>query len=110
MLTKKEFTDAMTAIVDQLEEDKRLSGALNIVVNRNYGMCHYDTAYALPGLVKLLATVMKDKNSWIEYWLYELECGAKYRTGSITQDGKPIKLKTIADLYALLKKECRNKK
>jgi len=105
MLTKKEFTDAINAIVAQLNEDKRLSGALNVLVNRNYGMCHYDTAYALPGLIKLLVSVMQDKYSWIEYWLYELDCGAKYRPSSVTQDGKPIKLKTIADLYALLKKE-----
>ena len=109
MLTKKEFTDAMTAIVAQLEEDKRISSALNVIVNRNYGMCHYDTAYALPGLIKLIVTVMQDKHDWIEYWLYELECGKKYRSGSVAQYGKPVKLKTISDLYALLEKEYKDK-
>ena len=107
MLTKKEFTDAMTAIVEQNAEDDRISKALSSICHDS---CFYDTKYATKGLLGLLKSTMKDSYEWIEYWLYELECGAKYQTGSITQDGKPIKLKTIADLYALLKKEYKNKK
>ena len=107
MLTKKEFTDAMTAIIEQNAEDDKISKALNSICHDS---CFYDTKYATKGLLGLLKSTMKDSYEWIDYWLYELECGAKYRTGSITQDGKPIKLKTIADLYALLKKEYKNKK
>lgn len=112
MLTKKEFTDAMNAVVAQIAEDKRISGALNAVINLNYsGKCYFDTKHALPGLIKMLVSTMQDKCEWIEYWLYELDCGAKYRPSSVTdKHGKPIKLKTIADLYALLKKEYKDKK
>lgn len=107
MLTKKEFTDAMTAIVEQNAEDDRISKALSSTCS---DYCFYCTKHATKGLLDLLKSTMKDDYEWIDYWLYELECGAKYRTGSITQDGKPIKLKTIADLYALLKKEYKDKK
>ena len=108
MLTKKEFTDAMTAIVEQNAEDDRISKALSSICPDS--CFFYDTKHATKGLLNLLKSTMKDTYEWIEYWLYELECGAKYRTDSVTQDGKPIKLKTIADLYALLKKEYKNKK
>ena len=107
MLTKKQFTDAMTAIVEQNAEDDRISKALNSICS---DYCFYCTKHATKGLLDLLVSTMKDTYEWIDYWLYELECGEKYRAGSITQDGKPIKLKTIADLYALLKKEYKNKK
>ena len=111
MLTKKEFTDAMTAIVLQINEDKRMSHALSSIVHADYGKCYIYTKYALPGLIKLLESIMQDKCEWIKYWLYELDCGEKYRPSSITDNqGKPIKLKTIADLYALLKKEYKDKK
>lgn len=106
MLTKKEFTDAMTAIVEQNAEDDIISKALNSICPVT---CFYGTKYATEGLLNLLKSTMKDTYEWIEYWLYELECGEKYRAGSVTQDGKPIKLKTISDLYALLKKEYKNK-
>lgn len=112
MLTKKEFTDAMNAVVAQIAEDKRISDALNAVINLNYsGKCYFDTKHALPGLIKMLVSTMKDTSEWIEYWLYELDCGTKYRPSSVTdKHGKPIKLKTISDLYALLKKEYKDKK
>jgi len=107
MLTKKEFTDAMTAIVEQNAEDDRISKALRSICPDS---CFYSTKHATKGLLNLLKSTMKDSYEWIEYWLYELECGEKYKAGSITQDGKYIKLSTISDLYALLEKEYKNKK
>ena len=108
MLTKKEFTDAMTAIIEQNAEDDRISKALSSICPDS---CFYDTKYATKGLTRLLESIMQDSFDWIEYWLYELDCGRKYRPSSAKDaDGKPIKLKTISDLYALLKKEYKNKK
>lgn len=108
MLTKKEFADAMTAIINQNKADDEICKALSSFCNDS---CFYDTKYATKGLLDLLKSTMKDTNEWIEYWLYELDCGAKYQHSSVTDaNGKPIKLKTIADLYALLKKDCKDKK
>lgn len=108
MLTKKEFTDAMAAIIEQNAEDDKISKALSSICPDS--CCFYGTKHATKGLLNLLKSTMKDTYEWIDYWLYELECGEKYRAGSITQDGKYIKLRTIADLYALLKKEYKDKK
>lgn len=107
MLTKKEFTDAMTAIVEQDAEDDRISKALGSICS---DYCFYGTKHATKGLLNLLKSTMKDSYEWIKYWLYELECGTKYQNDSVLFNKKPCKLKTIADLYALLKKEYKNKK
>src|SRR5574344_1737959 len=108
MLTKKEFTDAMTAIVEQNAEDDIISNALS---SSCADPCFYSTKYATKGLINLLKSAMKDTFDWIEYWLYDLECGCKwYSQCARGADGRSIKLKTIADLYALLKKEYKDKK
>ena len=107
MLTKKQFTDAMTAIVEQNAEDDRISKALSSICPDS---CFYDTKYATKALIYLLKSTMKDSYEWIEYWLYELDCGRKYKPSSVTHDGKPTKLQSIGDLYALLKKEYKDKK
>ena len=108
MLTKKEFTDAMNAIIAQNKADEDICRAITSFCNDS---CFYATKYATKGLLDLLISTMKDKYEWIEYWLYDLECGRKwYSQCARGADGRSIKLKTIADLYALLKKEYKDKK
>ena len=108
MLTKKEFTDAMTAIIEQNAEDDRISKALSSICPDS---CFYDTKYATKALIYLLKSTMKDSCEWIEYWLYDLDCGRKWYAKCATdENGKPIKLQSISDLYALLKKEYKGKK
>ena len=58
--------------------------------------------------VTLLERVTNDTSSWISYWVYELDCGRKYKNRMITEsDGTIIKLATIEDLWKLLKSEER---
>ena len=108
MLTKEEFTDAITAIIEQDAEDDKISKALSSICPDS--CCFYGTKHATKGLLNLLKSTMKDSYEWIDYWLYELECGKKYQNDSVLFNKKPCKLKTIADLYALLKKEYKDKK
>ncbi len=110
MLSKIEFIDALGAIATQLDEDRRLSAAMSEIISADCGKVWFDTRFALPGLLKLLSTVMQDTSGWLEYWLYELDCGKKYRKDSVKDaKGKPIKMQTIADVYALLKSEYKEK-
>ena len=54
-------------------------------------------------LVLLLEYMTNDEDSWISYWLYELNCGEKYVEGSILDENdNPIPCKTLEDLYSLI--------
>lgn len=52
----------------------------------------------------MLTDIMGDVESgWIGYWLYELECGKRWKPGAVEdEDGKEVKLQTIQDLWNVL--------
>lgn len=53
--------------------------------------------------VELLSIVCDDTSGWIEYWVYELDCGREYKEGMIkSKNGSIIALQTIEDLWNLL--------
>ena len=57
-------------------------------------------------VVRLLEVIFNDKGEWIQYFLYELNWGEKYKDGCITDtDGSFIRLSTIDELYDFLLKE-----
>ena len=57
----------------------------------------------ISNLVDLLEYTMNDKDEWISYFVYELDCGKRYKEGAIKNaDGSPIPLATIEDLWAIL--------
>ena len=59
-------------------------------------------------VVRLLEVIFNDKGEWIQYFLYELNWGEKYKDGCITDiDGSFIKLRTIEELYNFLAKEMK---
>ena len=51
---------------------------------------------------EFLREVMRDKNEWISYYLWELDFGAKWHEGVIIEKGKDVKLLTPEDLYDFL--------
>lgn len=102
-MNKKQFIDALKAVSSQYREDKKISLAINCIVNQDFGCAYFDTKFALRGLIKLLEHISGDKHKWIDYWVYELQCGDKYERGMIKEkNGKNIKLKTEEDVYNLL--------
>lgn len=100
MISKKAFCDAVTAIVGQLARTKEVERHLEALSD---GWANFDSGPALEGLICLLEVITQDKSEWLRYWLYELEEGAKYKPSSVTIDGKIVKLKTVGDLYRILK-------
>lgn len=54
-------------------------------------------------IVDLLEICFNDKEKWIYYWVIELDFGDKYRDGMIRRGKTTIPLKTVKDLYYLLK-------
>ena len=53
-------------------------------------------------IIELLTKIMKDENNWIDYYCNELNFGKRFKSGMVTIEGKPIKLKTAKDLYLIL--------
>ena len=60
-------------------------------------------------LCKMLKELTNDKSDWIEYYCWELDFGSKYKPGSIKDvDGTNIPLKTVEDLWDMLKENMKN--
>ena len=101
ILSWKEFKKYMWAITAQIKRNDDINKAAGVM----FPSCHAvtETGPALDTLVELVSFLMRDATGWIEYWLYDLEQGEKYKPGMVQIDGKPVKLKTVYDLYRILK-------
>lgn len=53
----------------------------------------------------------KKETDWVGFWIYELKGGKKYKKGMVQDEyGEEIKLKTVDDLYEVVKNERRGTK
>lgn len=88
---------------------------INAFLDRLCGFCgeanqgRIDFELTFPSLmddvVDLLKIATNDRDDWIGYWVYELNCGQKYKDGMVKEkDGRIVKLKTIEDLWNLIVK------
>ncbi len=101
--TKKLFIETINEIEKQYNHDHKCSSAFRVILPNDYTTC-YDNHWLQNQLVKLLQIAMNDnhEHSWIEYYLWELSFGKKYKPGCLKIDGKNFKLKTPSDLWDLL--------
>lgn len=104
-LTRKEFCDSIKFITTRQSSVDRINELFTEEFEDSvfYPYFKYEAE-----LVRILKKVMKDdsEDSYIDYFLYELDGGMKWTPESITYaDGTPIKLQTPEDLYDLLVKE-----
>lgn len=104
-MKEKDFVEQLKKIIKLYKKDNNFSKAIEIWTD--------DTWITVGGewldiALKLLAQLVGDKYETLEYWFYELERGTKWEEGKVTDtDGKDIKIKTIHDLYLLIKKESK---
>ena len=77
-------------------------------INEKYGFPStfehdlYVTMY--DDIIKLLGITLNDEEHWIEYWLFDLDCGNAYVDGAVVDDnGNNIKLETLEDLWMFLR-------
>ena len=102
MLNKEEFIDIMEWIVKKDQLAKKANAALQ-EFSPEWGFFPIDTEWE-GKLTYLLEKMMNDESSWIGYWLYDLDCGERWKEGMITdEDGSDIKLKTTEDLFSVLR-------
>lgn len=99
-MDKKRFVKAINSICQTREfEDKlkdlyyKYSGSIIIGTQST---CIYS-------LIAALAIIFEDQDRWIDYYVFELDCGKKYRAGMITdKNGNNIDLSTPETLYEFL--------
>lgn len=98
-----EFTKHINKIKKQFEYDNKCHEAFSIILKNDY-VSNYDNSFIVDGYINLLEYIMKDINGWISYYVYDLDFGDDYSDGCTKDvDGKNIKLKTIEDLYNIIK-------
>jgi len=110
-MNKEDFIKYMTRVVDLIELQDALDETLHFYNKSNER--YYPSGIYMPNLVsdvlELLERIMDDKNEWISYWVYELDCGNKTWSDSavIDAENNPISLKTIEDLWDILQNEVK---
>ena len=105
VFTLEEFTE----IMNEWKWTEQFQNEMNQVMLK-FGdglFAPQDCTFALQ---KTLEKMFGDDNEtacgWIEYFVYELDFGKKYKDGMIKDgEGNYIKLATVTDLYNLLIKE-----
>ncbi len=102
MLNKDKFTKAITEL-QLLEQDIECVHNALKKLDPDFGGLYLSRVSTL--IVSVLKDAMDDKYDYIDYFIYELEYGKKWKKGTITaSNGKDIKLQTVEDLYNYLKK------
>ena len=106
-MTKELFIEAIEAIRLQEEHDNNYIDLLSKVFPDAFeANLLYDNSFIKGGLLKLLSELMHDNGEWIEYFIYELDYGKKYKKGCATyEDGKNIDLSNAGALYEFLKND-----
>jgi len=101
------FIECMVALKVQYDHDLKCSEAMAVLFPDDY-ISLYNNEALSGQLIKVMKCSMGDnhKDSWIDYFIYELDFGSKYSKGCASYvDGGDIDLSTAATLYKFLKKE-----
>jgi len=99
-MDKKTFIKLMQELVSIKEDEDNLNKAFK-KFNPDFNYISFGRYEEL--VVKCLEQAMDDKNDWISYWLYELDCGKESKRLKVKdKKGKIIPTKTINDLYNII--------
>ena len=99
-MTKKEFIKILTELVSLKKDEENLNKAFE-KLEPEFNCVSFSRHESL--IIRLLEIAMNDKSNWIEYWIYECDCGKDAEKGGVRdKDGKDIPIKTMDDLYNLL--------
>ena len=106
IFSKELFVETIKAIEKQYRHDSRCSKAFEIILPNDH-ISNYANHYLQDQLIKIIQIAMNDlhRNSWIEYYIWELNFGTKYYKGCVKIEGEDFELITPSDLWDLLNKE-----
>jgi hypothetical protein len=102
-MTKKLFIESIEKLDTQYQHDFKCADALQSVY-RSSIILTYDNHRVCNQLAKLLRIEMNDDHdeSWVDYYIDELDFGRLWRPGKVEMDGKDVRLETVEDLWNLL--------
>jgi len=106
MISREIFIASIDAIEKQFKHDEECEKAIHVLFEDGQGF--YDYSEVLLALEQVLKVEFNDQNkdSWIDYFIYELDFGKKWTKSSITHevDGKKIsiKMRNAGELYDYL--------
>lgn len=103
-IDKKNFMNTIGSLKLQMKHDVKCGDAFSIILPDDH-VTLYDNSYIINAMIDLLKYLTDDYDEypWIEYFIYELDFGSKYKDGMIKDsEGDIIKLENSSDLYALL--------
>jgi hypothetical protein len=111
-MKKQTFVDTLKALQNQIEHDVKCSKAFSVILEDDF-ISTYNNTFAISQLVKLLQIAMDDegKESWVDYFVWELDFGKHYRDGCVKDAyGSQINLKTSGALWDFLENEKKTSK
>ncbi len=103
IISKKLFIETIDALKKQYEHDEKCAKAIQSVYQNDF-ISGYDNSKLNNQLVKILQECFNDAHvhSLIEYYMYELDFGVKYKKGYVTEGKNNIDISTSAKLYDYL--------
>ena len=108
VFTKESFIENIEALKMQHDHDRKCSDAFSIILPNDY-TSNYNNDALYNQLIEILKVAMNDdiEDSWIEYYVWELDFGRKFKKGMVTLNEKNISLKTPLDLWKFLVKNTK---
>jgi hypothetical protein len=104
-MNKELFIASIEALHKQVEHDIKVSKLLGEAFpNAFEANLMPDNHYLSNAIIRILQEEMNDigKDSWIEYFLWELDFGRENYRLKVTQNGKEIPMSTAGELYDFL--------
>lgn len=102
LFTNVLFIDAMTAIKKQIDIDDECTEAFQKILPTDF-VSGYNNGAIISKLIEIIELDLDDKDKMIQYFIFELEWGHKYKDGMVTDEkGDNIKLELLTDLWEYL--------
>lgn len=100
-MTQNQFIEVMTELVS-LKRNVEACRAAFKKLDPDFAFFSLGTFEML--VTKTIKIAVDDKDDLVSYWLYDLDCGAKWKKGTVTdKEGKDIPIKTLGQLYKCIK-------
>lgn len=100
----KDFENLIQAIVDQLEVDYKFSKMVGEIFDNSFIGAYPNIV--IDKLIKLISKSVGDDSGWIDWWIYEKECGNRDELKAYSgdaDDNNELPSTTIKDLWNLIK-------